>query len=235
VVVLQAGNIHSGASDPFTELCAIAHEHGAWVHVDGAFGLWAATSSTYRHLVDGVHEADSWATDAHKTLNVPYDCGIVVVRDASAIQAAMGVSGPYLIRDATCQPVDKVPEMSRRGRAFAAWAVLHSLGRSGVEDLVDGLCGHARAFGRAMAGIAGAEVVNEVVFTQVCVRFGSDERTRQVVAALLADGTTWMSGSIWQGQAIMRISVSNWATTEEDVSRSVEAVRRVVEQLDSGT
>lgn len=234
VVVLQAGNIHSGGSDPFAALCSVAHQHGAWVHVDGAFGLWAAASSTYRHLVEGVAEADSWATDAHKTLNVPYDCGLVVVRDEAALQSSMGVTGAYLIRDATCQPVDKVPEMSRRGRAFPVWAVLHSLGRSGVEQLVDRLCAHARAFAEAMADVPGAEVVNDVVFTQVCIRFGSEEQTRQVVAALLDDGTTWMSGSTWQERAVLRISVSNWATTGEDVQRSVEAVRRAADRLDAG-
>jgi glutamate/tyrosine decarboxylase-like PLP-dependent enzyme len=234
VVVLQAGNIHSGGSDAFAALCSVAHRHGAWVHVDGAFGLWAAASSAYRHLVEGVQEADSWATDAHKTLNVPYDSGLVIVRDEAAMQASMGVTGAYLIRDATCQPVDKVPEMSRRGRAFPVWAVLHSLGRSGVQDLIDRLCGHARAFAAAMEDVPGADVVNDVVFTQVCVRFGSDERTRQVVAALLAEGTTWMSGSVWQGRAVLRISVSNWATTDQDVQRCVEAVSRAADQVGVG-
>jgi len=232
LVVLQAGNIHSGGSDPFPALCSMAHDHGAWVHVDGAFGLWAAASPTHAHLVDGVHGADSWATDAHKTLNVPYDCGLVVVRDEAALQASMGVTGAYLIRDESCQPVDKVPELSRRGRAFSVWATLHSLGRSGVVELVDRLCAHARSFAAAVADIPGAEVVNEVVFTQVCVRFGSDARTRQVVAAVLEDGTTWMSGSTWQGRAVLRISVSNWATSQEDVRLSLAAVRRAVEELD---
>ncbi|WP_185994998.1 pyridoxal phosphate-dependent decarboxylase family protein [Nocardioides campestrisoli] len=226
VVVLQAGNVHSGAFDPFREAIASAHAHGAWVHVDGAFGLFAAASPALRHLVQGVEEADSWATDAHKTLNVPYDCGLALVRDRSALRAAMGMTGDYLILDEAGEPFDKVPELSRRGRAFPVWAVLRSLGRTGVADLVDGLVARARELAAGMAQVPGAEVLNDVVFTQVCVGFGDDEGTRDAVAAILADGTAWMSGSRWRGRAVLRISVSNWSTDADDVRRSLGAVRR---------
>jgi glutamate/tyrosine decarboxylase-like PLP-dependent enzyme len=228
IVVLQAGNVHSGAFDPFPEAIAAAHAHSAWVHVDGAFGLWAAASPSHRRLVMGSEEADSWATDAHKTLNVPYDCGLAIVRDPAALRAAMGMHGAYLIHDELGEPFDKVPEISRRGRAFPVWAVLRSLGRSGVAGLVEGLCRHASAFAAGMDDIAGATVLNDVEFTQVCVTFGTDERTEEVVRRLLADGTAWMSGSTWQDRSVLRISVSNWATTENDVERSLDAIRKAV-------
>jgi len=226
IVVLQAGNVHSGAFDPFAEAITAAHAHGAWVHIDGAFGLWAAASPSYRHLVKGHEEADSWATDAHKTLNVPYDCGLVIVRDATALRAAMGMHGAYLLHDDLGEPFDKVPELSRRGRAFPVWAVLRSLGRSGVADLVERLCRHASAFAAGLGGIAGATVLNNVEFTQVCATFGTDQRTEEVVRRVLADGTTWMSGSTWHDRSVLRISVSNWSTTEDDVERSLDAVRK---------
>ena len=231
IVALQAGNVHSGAFDPFTEAIRIAHTHGAWVHVDGAFGLWAAASTAYRHLVVGCEDADSWATDAHKTLNVPYDSGIAVVRDPAALRAAMGMHGAYLIHDELGEPLDKVPEISRRGRAFPVWAVLRSLGRAGVAELVERLCRHATAFAAGMETIPGATVLNDVVFTQVCVAFGDDERTEEVVRRLLADGTAWMTGSTWRGRSVLRISVSNWSTTDSDVERSLEAVRQAVTEL----
>ena len=225
-MALQAGNVHSGAFDPFDPAIAIAHEHGAWVHVDGAFGLFAAASPSRRDLVAGFEAADSWATDAHKTLNVPYDCGMAIVRDPAALHSSMGMHGDYLIQDAAGDPLDKVPEMSRRGRAVPVWAVLRALGRDGVADLVDGFCRHATIFAEGIATVAGAEVLNDVVFTQVCVSFGSDERTEAVVRAVLADGTSWMSGSRWRGRAVLRVSVSNWSTTDEDVERSLDALRR---------
>ncbi|MGW7456843.1 pyridoxal phosphate-dependent decarboxylase family protein [Streptomyces sp. NPDC054797] len=226
IVVLQAGDIHSGAFDPFAETIRAARDADAWVHVDGAFGLWAAASPAYAHLIAGCREADSWATDAHKTLNVPYDCGLAVVRDPFAVRAAMGLRGDYLIQDEQGDPIDKVPELSRRGRAFPAWAALRSLGRSGVADLVERLCRHARAFAAGIAGIEGASVLNDVVFTQVCAEFGDDERTERVLARLLDDGTAWISGSTWHGRRVMRISVSNWSTTDEDVTRALDAIRR---------
>jgi glutamate/tyrosine decarboxylase-like PLP-dependent enzyme len=228
IVVLQAGNVHSGAFDPFTEAITAAHAHGAWVHVDGAFGLWAAASPSYRRLVAGFEAADSWATDAHKTLNVPYDTGLVIVRDAAALRAAMGMHGAYLIHDELGEPFDKVPELSRRGRAFPVWAVLRSLGRSGVAELVERLCRHASTFAAGLGEIEGATLLNDVVFTQVCATFGSDSRTQEVVRRLLADGTAWMTGSTWHDQSVLRISVSNWSTTANDVERSLDAVRQAV-------
>jgi glutamate/tyrosine decarboxylase-like PLP-dependent enzyme len=228
IVVLQAGNVHSGAFDAFTDAVTAAHRHGAWVHVDGAFGLWAAATPSYRHLVAGHDAADSWATDAHKTLNVPYDCGLAIVRDRVALKAAMGMHGAYLIHDEAGEPLDKVPEVSRRARAFPVWAVLRALGRDGVADLVDRLCGHAKAFADDLARLPGAEVLNDVVFTQVCASFGSDRRTRAVVEAMLADGTAWMTGSVWHDRAVLRISVSNWSTTDNDVRRSLDALAAVV-------
>ena len=227
VVALQAGNVHSGAFDDFTGAVAVARRHGAWVHVDGAFGLFAAASPPHRHLVSGYAGADSWTTDAHKTLNVPYDCGLAIVRDASALRAAMGMHGDYLIQ-AEGDPFEKVPEVSRRGRAVPVWAALRALGRSGVADLVDGFCRHARTFADGIGRIEGAEVLNDVVFTQVCVAFGDDERTQAVVRGVLETGTAWMSGSRWRGRAVLRVSVSNWATTGDDVERSLEALRQVV-------
>ena len=225
IVVLQAGNLHSGAFDPFPEAIRVAHEHGAWVHVDGAFGLFAAASPALRPLIEGYAAADSWGTDAHKTLNVPYDCGIAIVRDPVALQAAMGMHGDYLIHDEAGDPFEKVPELSRRGRALPVWAVLRALGRVGVADLVERMARHARAFADGIGEIEGAEVLNDVVYTQLCASFGSDERTRDVVRRVLADGTSWMSGSQWGGRAVLRISVSNWATTESDVERSLAALR----------
>ncbi len=229
IVVLQAGNVHSGAFDPFDEAIGTAHDHGAWVHVDGAFGLWAAASPTYRHLLTGHDHADSWATDAHKTLNTPYDCGLAIVRDLSSLRAAMGVQGAYLVLDEAGEPLDKVPELSRRARALPVWAVLRSLGRSGVAELVDRLCWHAASLAAGLDQIPGATVLNDVDFTQVCVSFGSDEKTQEVVRRILADGTTWMSGSTWHDQRVLRISVSNWSTTEKDVDRSLAAVRAAVD------
>ncbi len=228
VVALQAGNVHSGAFDPFHVAIEAAHEHGAWVHVDGAFGLFAGATPAYRHLVDGYEAADSWATDAHKTLNVPYDCGLAIVRDATVLRAAMSMHGDYLIRDAAGDPFEKVPELSRRGRAIPVWAVLRSLGRSGVAELVERLACHARAFADGIAGIDGAEVLNDVVFTQVCAAFGDDARTLDVVRRMLDDRTAWTSGSVWRDQAVLRISVSNWSTTDDDVERTLDALRAAV-------
>lgn len=232
IVVLQAGNVHSGAFDPFAAAIDVAHEHGAWVHVDGAFGLFAGASASYRHLVAGYEAADSWATDAHKTLNVPYDCGLVIVRDPRALRSAMSMHGAYLIQDEAGDPFEKVPELSRRGRAFTVWAVLRALGRDGVSALVDRMAGHAKAFAEGIAQIDGAVVLNDVAFTQVSATFGDDARTREVVRLMLEDGTAWTSGSVWHDQAVLRISVSNWSTTDEDVRRTLAALRASVGKAD---
>lgn len=227
IVALQAGNLHSGAFDPFAEAISIAHEHGAWVHVDGAFGLWAGASPNLRHLVAGYEDADSWATDAHKTLNTPYDCGIAIVRHPEALRAAFGTAPSYMIVDASHpDPFSIVPEFSRRSRGVPVWAALRSMGRGGVAGLVDGLVAHARAMAEGIGSIPGARILNEVDFTQVSVAFESDERTREVTARLLADGVAWMSGSRWQGQDVMRVSVCNWSTDDHDVAASIDAVRR---------
>jgi glutamate/tyrosine decarboxylase-like PLP-dependent enzyme len=225
IVVLQAGNIHSGAFDPFTEAIAAAHAIGAWVHVDGAFGLFAASSPALRHLTAGMAAADSWTTDAHKTLNVPYDCGISIVRDRAALRNVLGKHGDYLIQSVVGDPTDHTPEFSRRARGVPVWAVLRALGRSGVAALLDGLHANARAFADGVAALPGAEVLNDVGYTQVCVSFGSDERTEAVGRRLLADGTAWMTGSRWHGRAVLRVSVSNWSTGPNDVRRSLDALR----------
>jgi glutamate/tyrosine decarboxylase-like PLP-dependent enzyme len=226
IVALQAGNLHSGSFDPFTECIDLAHQHGAWVHVDGAFGLWAAATPSLRHLVDGVEDADSWGTDAHKTLNTPYDCGIAIVRDPVPLRSAVTMRASYLIHASDKgDPLDKVPELSRRARGVPVWAALKSLGRSGVADLVDGLHANARAIAEGIAEIPGAEILNDVVYTQVSVAFGSDERTAEVTDRLLASGVAWMSGSRWRDRAVLRVSVSNWSTDADDVAASVAAVR----------
>jgi glutamate/tyrosine decarboxylase-like PLP-dependent enzyme len=228
IVCLQAGNIHSGAFDDFTATVALARRRQAWVHVDGAFGLWAAAVPRLAHLTAGVEGADSWATDAHKTLNVPYDCGVAIVAEPGAMRAAFGLTTSYLIADETGPGDlhDRTPELSRRARGIPVWAVLRSLGREGVTQLVDTLARRAAELAAGVRGIDGAEVLNDVVYTQVCVAFGDDERTRAVTRRLIADGGAWMSGSRWHGRDVLRISVSNWSTDETDVARSLAALSR---------
>jgi glutamate/tyrosine decarboxylase-like PLP-dependent enzyme len=181
-----------------------------------------------------VERADSWATDAHKTLNVPYDSGIAIVANAEALYAAMGVHAAYLIQDERPDPFSTVPEFSRRARGFTVWAALRSLGRRGVAEMVERFCAHARRFATGLNQLDGVQVVNDVVYTQVCASFGSDEMTREVAARLLRDGTAWMTPSTWHGRAVLRISVSNWRTTDEDIDRTLEAVRRVVADVSAG-
>lgn len=225
VVCLQAGNVNTGAFDPAAELVPRAREAGAWVHVDGAFGLWARASGELLPLAAGLEEADSWATDAHKWLNVPYDSGVALVRDAGALRAAMGMTAAYLPQGTRRDPADYTPELSRRARGVEVWAALRALGRAGLAELVERCCRHA---GRFAAGLrdAGHRVLNEVVLNQVLVSFGDADRTRRVIAALQADGTCWCGPTVWQGETAMRISVCSWATTDEDVERSLEAMRR---------
>lgn len=226
IVCLQAGNLHSGAFDPFTEAVDAAKSHGAWVHVDGAFGLWAAAVPELAALTAGMDLADSWASDAHKTLNVPYDCGIAVVRDAAALRAAMGVHASYLIQaaDGAADPLEKVPELSRRARGVPVWAALRSLGRDGVAAQVRGLVLRAGQLAEQLGALEGVEVLNDVDYTQVSLAFGDDATTRAVTARVIADGNVWMSGSHWQGRDILRVSVSNWSTDADDVGTAVEAV-----------
>ena len=226
IMCLQAGNVNSGACDPVEELCAIAHDAGAWVHVDGAFGLWAAVSPRRRHLLTGAELADSWATDAHKWLNVPYDSGLVICRQPEHLRAAMSVSAAYLDgQDARGEPYQYTPEMSRRARGVEVWAALRSLGRAGVADMIERSCCYASRFAEGLRA-AGYRVLNEVSSNQVLVAFGDADTTRQVIAAIQAEGTCWCGGTVWQGQAAMRISVSSWATTDADVERSLAAMLR---------
>jgi glutamate/tyrosine decarboxylase-like PLP-dependent enzyme len=226
IICLQTGNVNSGACDPADEICAIAHDAGAWVHVDGAFGLWLAAAPARAHLVRGVANADSWATDAHKWLNVPYDCGLVICRRPEHLRAAMSVSAAYLEQqDMRGEPYQYTPEMSRRARGVEVWAALRALGRAGLADLIERSCGYATRFAEGLRS-AGYQVLNDVVSNQVLVAFGAADTTRQVIAALQAEGTCWCGGTVWQGQTAMRISVSSWATTEEDVDHSLAAMLR---------
>jgi glutamate/tyrosine decarboxylase-like PLP-dependent enzyme len=226
LVCLQAGNLHSGAFDPFPEAIRIARKHGAWVHIDGAFGIWAAAAPELGHLTRGYEDADSWGTDAHKTLNVPYDCGIAVVRDPSALRSAMGLHASYLVHDAEGpgDPFEKVPELSRRARGVPVWAALKSLGREGVAAQVRGLAAAASEIAAGLAGLDGVEVLNDVGYTQVSVAFGDDATTRAVTARIIEDGRVWMSGSRWRDRDILRVSVSNWQTGQEEVDTAVAAV-----------
>jgi glutamate/tyrosine decarboxylase-like PLP-dependent enzyme len=230
IVCLQAGNVNTGAFDPFEQLIAWAHAAGAWVHVDGAFGLWALAAPSRQHLVRGLTSADSWATDGHKYLNVPYDCGLAFVRDPEPLRAAMAVTAAYLPTETSERnPSDYTPELSRRARGVEVWAALRTMGREGLAELVEHTCGHAEHLARGLAD-AGASVLNEVVLNQVLVSFGSPEVTNRVMAAIQADGTCWCGGTVWQGQTAMRISVSSWATTDEDVERSLEAMLSAMHQ-----
>lgn len=226
ILCLQAGNVNSGASDPFPPLIEAARRVGGWVHVDGAFGLWAAASPAQADQVQGIGAADSWATDAHKWLNVPYDSGLVFVRNPADLEASFSAEAAYLIQEAPREPMRFTPESSRRARGVEVWAALASLGRKGVADLVAGCCRHARRFAEGLSA-AGFEILNEVSLNQVLVSFGDDARTDEVLAAVQAEGTCWAGGTTWQGRRAMRISVSSWATTDEDVERSIEAITRV--------
>lgn len=226
IVCIQAGNVNTGAFDPADEICAIAHEAGAWVHVDGAFGLWAAAAPERAYLTRGYAGADSWAIDAHKWLNVPYDSGIAICRNLEHLRAAMAATAAYLVDSKKRQPRQCTPEMSKRARGVEIWAALCSLGRSGLAELIERTCRHASRFAAGLRE-AGYRILNEVVINQVLVSFGDEETTRRVIAGLQADGTCWCGGTEWQGHVAMRISVSSWATTEADVERSLAAMLRV--------
>jgi glutamate/tyrosine decarboxylase-like PLP-dependent enzyme len=229
ILCLQAGNVNTGAFDPAEEIIPIAHQTGAWVHVDGAFGLWAAATPRRAHLVAGFAEADSWATDGHKWLNVPYDSGLVFVRQAGDLRAAMTARAAYLLKGEEREPDEYVPELSRRARGVEIWAALSSLGREGLADMIERTCAYAFRFAEGLQE-EGYEVLNEVVLNQVLVSFGDDETTRRVVADIQQDRTCWCGGTFWQGRAAMRISVSSWATTDEDRQRSLEAILRLARQ-----
>ena len=226
IVCLQAGEVHTGAFDPFADLIPPARSHGSWVHVDGAFGLWAAASDDLRHLVEGAAGADSWTTDAHKTLNVPYDCGLAIVRDPEDSIGMFRNSGDYLILS-SLDPWDIGPELSRRARGVPVWAALRSLGKAGVASLVDRLHANAVAMAAGLASIPGITVVNEVPYTQVMFRLDDDEATRSLGAAILADGTAALTGAEWHGRAVLRCSMSSWATTPDDIEATLAAFARL--------
>ncbi len=240
LVCAQAGNINTGSFDPLDAIADLTAAHGAWLHVDGAFGLWAAASPMHRELVGGLERADSWATDAHKWLNVPYDSGLVFCAHPEAHRAALTAHADYLEQTEGRErdPFEWAPEFSRRARGFTVWAALRHLGRSGVADLVERCCRHARSFAELLATPGRIEILNDVVLNQVLVRFSpppggdaaaGDEYTREVVRRVQADGTCWLSGTTWRGRAFMRISVSNWSTTDADVERSAAAILRAAE------
>jgi len=230
ILCLQAGNVNTGAVDPMTELTARARAAGAWVHVDGAFGLWAAAAPRRAALVAGVENADSWALDAHKWLNVPYDSGVAICRDASALRGATAVSAAYLVQGAEREPAEYTPELSRRARGVDIWAAMSSLGRSGIAELIERNCLQAARFASGLRD-AGFEILNDVVLNQVLVSFGDDETTRRVIAAVQSDGTCWCGGTVWHGRAAMRISVSSWATTDDDVEQSLAAIAHVASEV----
>ena len=228
IVCVQAGNVNTGAFDPVAEICEHVRSRGAWVHVDGAFGLWAAAAPARAHLARGIENADSWATDAHKWLNVPYDSGLVLTRHADSLRAALSVGAAYLAQGEARIPYQYTPDFSRRARGVEVWAALRQLGRAGLEDLIERTCRLAEAFAAGLSR-KGFAVLNDVVLNQVLVSFGSPERTREVIARVQSEGTCWCGGTIWQGHTAMRISVSSWATTAADVDRSLAAIVRAAE------
>ena len=225
IVCAQAGEVSTGAFDPFGEIVPLCRQTEAWIHVDGAFGLWAAASPALRHLTSGAEQADSWATDAHKWLNVPYDSGLAFVAHPEAHRAAMSLTAEYLVADpsAARDQMDWTPEFSRRARGFAVYAALRSLGRSGIADLVEASCARARQFAEAISRIEGSEVVNDVVLNQVLFRFADDRTTDVLLRSVQESGEAWMSGTIWDGRSAIRLSVSNWRTTEADIERTIAA------------
>ena len=232
IVCVQAGNVNTGTFDHAGEICQAAKERGAWVHVDGAFGLWARISRKYDHLTNGFERADSWATDAHKWPNVGYDSGLVIVRDGNALRASMGITAAYLEPGARREPMHHTPEASRRARGVELWAALKSLGRSGLCALIERTCAHAKQLAEGLRE-AGFEILNDVVINQVLVSFGGPEITREVIRRVQEDGTCWCGGTVWQGTTAMRISVSSWATTEADVECSLQAIIRIARKCDS--
>jgi glutamate/tyrosine decarboxylase-like PLP-dependent enzyme len=234
IICLQAGNVNTGAIDPLTKICRMAGESGAWVHVDGAFGMWAAVTPDYASLLEGIELADSWATDAHKWLNVPYDNGVAFVRQPAHLLAAMSKQAAYLstgINAGTIrEPSQFTPELSRRSRAVDIWAALRSLGRNGIAEIIERNCRQARRLAEGL-GAAGYSILNDVVLNQVLVSFGTAEQTREVIARIQADGTCWCGGTEWQGHVAMRISVASWATTDDDIEKSLAAMLNAAAQV----
>jgi len=242
LVCAQAGNVNTGSFDPIAEIAACVREHSGWLHVDGAFGLWAAASSAQRSLTQGIELADSVSVDCHKWLNVPYDSGLVFVRDAAAHQAAMTLNASYYVtaRRAERDNCNWVPEASRRARGFAVYAALRFLGRNGIAELIDRCCARARQMAERLAEAPGVTILNDVVLNQVLVRFSDpsgsddDEFTARVIGRVQEDGTCWLGGTMWHGMHAMRISISNWSTTEKDIDLSAEAILRCAGHLNPG-
>jgi glutamate/tyrosine decarboxylase-like PLP-dependent enzyme len=232
IVCAQAGEVNTGCFDRFVQLAEICERHGAWLHVDGAVGLWAAASPKLRFLTEGLHRADSWSTDAHKWLNVPYDSGFIAVKDPAALRGAMGISAPYLTAaEGARDSYQYVPESSRRARGFALYAALRSLGRAGVADLVERTSRLARSMAKELEADPALELLNEVAINQVLVAIRGDadgESTSAAVERIQDDGTCWLAGTTWRGRPAIRISVCNWRTTEDDIQRSAAAIREGV-------
>lgn len=229
IVCTQAGNVNTGAVDPLAEVCDAAHQKGAWVHVDGAFGAWAAAAPSLRPILAGMEKADSWATDAHKWLNVPYDSGLAFCAHPRSHRAAMSVHASYLVQSedgGERDQMDWTPEFSRRARGLTTYAAIRSLGRQGIAEMIERCCANARRFAAALGAEPGIEIVNDVVLNQVLVSFGDDDRTRDVIRRVQEDGTCWLGGTVWHGRALMRISVSSWSTTAKDVDVSLAAILR---------
>ncbi len=230
IICTQAGNVNTGAFDPIADICEVAKPKGAWVHVDGAFGLWAAASADRSHLCSGFAAADSWATDAHKWLNVPYDSGVAFVRDTAALKSAMSITAEYLMTETRFRnPSDFTPELSRRARGVDVWAALKSLGKQGVAAMIDRCCSHARRFAAGFEE-AGFDVLNDVVLNQVLISFGDDATNRKIIDEIQKDGTCWCGVTVWQKKTAMRISVCNWSTSADDVDRSLEAIIRIARE-----
>jgi glutamate/tyrosine decarboxylase-like PLP-dependent enzyme len=229
IVCIQAGNVNTGAFDPADKICEIAHEKNAWVHVDGAFGLWANATNERRHLTQGVENADSWATDAHKWMNIPYDSGIAFVKNARALTAAMSQNASYLVQTGSRIPFIYVPEMSRRARGVEIWAALRMLGKKGLADMINRNCDLALVFANKLKS-AGFNILNDVVLNQVLVSFGNPETTSKVIKRIQDDGTCWCGGTTWQNQTAMRISVSSWKTSREDIDKSVAVIIKIAKE-----
>ena len=232
IVCAQAGNVNTGSFDPIKEVCEIAHASNAWVHVDGAFGLWASAAPSKKHLTDGINLADSWATDAHKWLNVPYDSGLAFVKDSESLRSAMSLTAAYLPQGEHREPSQFCPELSRRSRGIEVWAALYSLGCSGLADLIERTCNHAKNFAEGLRA-AGYEILNDVVINQVLVSFGTPDETKMVINEIQNDGTCWCGGTVWQGRTAMRISICSWATTDEDIKKSLESIIKIAGKVRS--
>jgi glutamate/tyrosine decarboxylase-like PLP-dependent enzyme len=229
LVCLQAGNVNTGAIDPIRDICRQANEKRAWVHIDGAFGLWAAASPARSHLIDGQELANSWAIDLHKWLNVPYDSGLIICKEPKALQAALSVSAAYLPDSVEPDPCFYTPELSRKARGIDTWAAVYSLGRQGVADLIDRCCNYASLFASILKK-AGFEILNEVTLNQVLVSFGDAALTTRIIKKIQDDGTCWCAATVWKGITAMRISVSSWMTTEEDIQLCAAAITRIAKE-----